>query len=84
MKLAKGAFAFYAKENVDCKSELRFTSPPNIHTPNCIHVARNGSDFSWRVRRGEVPYVRTYLAFCDATSENFLKISTGNIRDSHL
>jgi hypothetical protein len=57
--------------------------PPNIRTPNCIHVTRNGYDISWHVDRGEVRYVRTYLAFCDATSETLLNISTGTIGDSH-
>jgi hypothetical protein len=46
LKLAKDAFAVYAKENVDGKNALRLTSPPNIHTPNCFHVARNGYEFS--------------------------------------
>jgi len=83
LKLAKDAFTLYAKENFDGTSALRFTSPLNIHTPNCIHVARNGYEFSWHVRGGG--YVRrAYLAFCDATSETFLNISTGTIRYSHL
>jgi hypothetical protein len=85
MKIAKDVFALYAKENFDCKSPLRFTSSPNIPTPNCIHVAQNGYEFSRHMRKGDVRYVgRTYLAFCDATNENFLKISTGAIRDSHF
>jgi hypothetical protein len=46
LKLAKDAFALYTKENVDGKSALQFTSAPDIPTPNCIHVARNGYEFS--------------------------------------
>jgi len=54
LKLAKDAFALYAKENFDGKSALRFTSPPDIPRPNGIHVARNGYEFSGHMRRVEV------------------------------